>query len=124
MLDCSRHNITRILTICTAVVLRAPGAHVRKQACASDQRAMLKMVNAVGQLVAAVMPAGPATASTSTPTFDASRIRCDCAYRRIAKVEGLTPRHLLVARVMFRGRTELANEYLSFEGEDENEVVA
>jgi hypothetical protein len=65
----------------------------------------------------------------STPLFGnathpkSSPAHRDRAFRCIADIEFLTPRRLVRARVMFRGHTELANEYLSF-GDADDEVVA
>ena len=86
----------------------------------------MELAKSVGALVADVIKAPP----PSTPSrhahpsnLEISPVRRDRAFRRIVEQEALTPRRIARARVIFRGRTELADEYLSF-GETEDEVHA
>jgi hypothetical protein len=86
---------------------------------------MMEMAKAVGQLVA--VAAGPSSApsllSSAACILDISLVRCDHAFCRIADIEELLPRRLVRARRIFRGHTELADEYLSF-GDNDTEVDA
>lgn len=89
---------------------------------------MLKLAESVTALVtgAANKPQAPSTPSrsgTAPALMDLSPVRRDRAFRAIAQREALSPRHLARARIIFRGRTELADEYLSF-GDGEEEVEA
>jgi hypothetical protein len=90
---------------------------------------MMKLAENVGGLLSGLSSssAGTATPSTSlsctATNLESSPVRRDRAFRRIADTEFLTPRRLVRARIMFRGRTELADEYLSF-GDADDEVVA
>jgi hypothetical protein len=59
--------------------------------------------------------------STQTPTLDASPIRRDRAFRRIVRLEQLSPCSTARARRIFRGRTDLADEYLSFADDEAEE---
>jgi hypothetical protein len=86
---------------------------------------MLKLAESVTAMVTARTqpPATPSRGGTSSSTLDASPIRRNRAFRLIAQREALTPCRLARARIIFRGRTELADEYMSF-GDDEEEVEA
>jgi hypothetical protein len=101
-----------------------------KRVRASNATAMLKLADTVSTLIADI--ARPAASSPSTPSrrgsslapaLDASPVRRDRAFRRVLERAMLTPRRLARARVIFRGKTELADEYLSF-GDDEVEQEA
>jgi hypothetical protein len=83
---------------------------------------MLEMTKMVGQLVA-VAAAPPSTTPSSVLAIDTSPIRRNRAFRCIADTEALSPRSLANARVIFRGRVELADEYNSF-GTSGTEVSA
>jgi hypothetical protein len=85
----------------------------------SNASAMMEMTKVVGQLV--TVAGAPSALSSSVVALDASPVRRDRAFRRIVDKEDLTPTRLLKARRIFRGRTELADEYLSF-GETDVEV--
>jgi hypothetical protein len=94
---------------------------------------MLKLAESVGALVADITrtptaaPDAPMTpsrcVSSSAVTLNASPFRRDRAFCVIVERAQLTPRHLARARRIFRGRTELADEYLSF-GDSEAEQAA
>jgi len=90
---------------------------------------MLELAKSVGALVADISKSQSPSTSSSRCTNssslgpDSSPSRRDRAFRRIVEREGLTPRRLARARVMFRGRTEVADEYLSFgDGPGEGEA--
>jgi hypothetical protein len=72
---------------------------------------MLRLAESVGVLVADITKPPPSEARLP---LDASPKRRDRAFRRIAECEGLSSLELARARRVFRGRTELADEYLSF----------
>jgi hypothetical protein len=95
---------------------------------------MMKLAESVGTLVADITrapatssqepPATPSRrASSSKAVLDPSPVRRDSAFRLIVERGELTPRHLARARRLFRGRTELADEYLSF-GDSQAELAA
>jgi hypothetical protein len=88
---------------------------------------MMKLAENVGGLLSGLshLSSNVAAGSSTSPGTAASLSlsRCDQAFRHIADVEFLTPHRLVCAHVMFCGRTELADEYLSF-GDSEEEVVA
>lgn len=96
-----------------------------KRQRASNASAMVELAKSVGALVAAVTKAPLlSTPRHSCPlNLEISPVRRDRAFRRIVEQEALTPRCIARARVIFRGRTELADEYLSF-GDGEDEVNA
>jgi hypothetical protein len=96
-------------------------ASPNKRIRVSNASAMMEMTKVVGLLVTAA-GAPPSSPSPSLPAaLDASPVRRDRAFRRIVDKEDLTPTRLLKARRIFRGRTELADEYLSF-GETDIEI--
>jgi hypothetical protein len=89
---------------------------------------MLKMADSVTALLTDLTRPSTPSAPPSTPTrhasssrltLDASPFRRDRAFRRVIECAHLSPRRLARARVIFRGRTELADEYLSFGDNDE-----
>jgi hypothetical protein len=68
-------------------------------------------------------PSTPTRQGTSSTALDASPRHRDRAFRHIVEHQTLLPRSLARARTIFRGRPELADEYLSF-GDGDDEVEA
>jgi hypothetical protein len=80
---------------------------------------MLKLAESVNTLVADITKSPPSTPSRhSRTTLDASPVCPDCAFCTIAEREALSPHRLAHARTIFRGHTELADEYLSFHNDE------
>jgi hypothetical protein len=88
---------------------------------------MLELAKSVGSIASSLVP--PAS-SPSTPLRRgivdpaSSPARHDRAFRQIVQIEQLTPQRIVCARIMFRGNTELADEYLSFGNDDVYEIEA